>query len=162
MGSFGAHVDRCLLQVYSSGWWSLGGRRLQRKSYMPALTALVLLTAPASAQSGDEAPVRQIVFVLSAERLNCLRTHASLYRTAARDPMFIPVGECPKAPSPFMMSMLVNSSNRPKGSVAGARNEASSFIYVTKAQFECLVSIKPKSAALYKFLPQTCKIEPMG
>ena len=97
----------------------------------------------------------EVVFRLSDERLQCLRKHAAVYRAVKGDRLFIALAECPKLRARPGLSLLVNqgrSENRTNAS-------AGRILYVTKAQFECLIRSRVARAPTYRFFPDTCRLE---
>ena len=101
--------------------------------------------------SGPPAPVS---FEVSAERLACLRDHASVYRAADRPLLFIPLAACPVLPdTPILASIANQAAGKP---IDKSKN---GFIYVTRQQFECLVQAKPADAQTYRFFPDDCRLD---
>ncbi|TBY81703.1 hypothetical protein [Rhizobium leguminosarum] len=113
---------------------------------------LSLGSAVAYGQNG--ASPATVSFEVSAERLACLREHASVYRASDRKLLFIPLAECPNLPRRPVLSSLVN-----QGAGKPRDKSESGFIYVTKAEFECLIEAQPAPAQVYRFFPAECKLE---
>lgn len=98
-----------------------------------------------------------VEFHISAQALACLRLNARIYRSAPRNPLFIPLRQCPSLPTTPVLGSLVNEGPQPGRSA----DEGDTFIYITKAQFECLIKARPKKARNYRFLPQSCELGPL-
>ncbi|MDX1170772.1 hypothetical protein GOL87_28105 [Sinorhizobium medicae] len=106
----------------------------------------------------SDAPAQSLEFKLSVSQLTCLRVNADVYRGANRDPLLIPLNDCPKLPEKPIFGELF--AEAPTALKTGQNNElGDTFIYVTKSQFDCLVNARPHSANLYRFLPNACRLE---
>jgi len=118
------------------------------------MTSLSL--APAHGQSQSD-----LAYKLSDRQLRCLRSNAKVYRNAKRDPILIPLNDCPRLPDNPILGALV-AEGPTTVNVSRDTNAGDTLIYVTKSQLECLVAAMPrKGAKLFKFYPNTCQLKPI-
>jgi hypothetical protein len=100
-----------------------------------------------------------VEFRMNDGQLACLRDNSQAYLNSSRDPLFIPLDDCPNLPAvPFLGNVLAEAPT----SLDTTKDNASgdTFIYVTKSQFQCLVGAIPPPSKIYVFYPQTCQLEP--
>lgn len=130
---------------------------MQRLMVVSLSTISAILLLGMLIARGASAQPKVVEFRLSAQGLACLKKHAHVYRASKRSNLFIPVRDCPRLPATPTLGSLVNEGPG-KGKSAPTED---TFIYVTKAQFECLVAARPSEARAYRFLPQTCGLTPL-
>jgi hypothetical protein len=119
-------------------------------------SAAILLLAPFALHPARADP-KVVEFRLTAKGLACLKKHANVYRKAKKNNLFIPVRDCPRLPATPTLGSLVNEG--PGGGPQASTEDT--YIYVTKAQFECLIRTRPREARAYRFLPQSCTLDPV-
>jgi hypothetical protein len=106
---------------------------------------------------GAAAGAEEPSYVLRAEDVACLQANAETYRALPGDPLFVSVVDCPEVPSNPLLGTLTNEGPDVRLSEEQAWD---SFVYLTRAQLDCLLTAAPAAgAALLSFDAARCSLD---
>ena len=85
------------------------------------------------------------------------RPTSATYRALSGDPLFVSVVDCPEVPSNPLLGALTNEGPDVRLS---EEQPWDSFVYLTRAQLDCLLTAPPaEGAALLSFDPDRCSLD---
>ena len=130
-------------------------RHCSRRVGQLTLMWTVLVVAGVAHPQNSQVP-KPMEYLISSDRLDCLRRNAAVYRSSTRQPLFIPLADCPILPNEPFFGALRNEGPT---TIEPGSARVDSFLVVSKQEFECLIRPNNTKAKVYRFFPESCRLE---
>ena len=129
--------------------------RIVQALVYPALACLALVAMPARLAADEP-----VFFLLTAQNLSCLKSHAQDYAPQGDETSFITVADCGSegAGTGSLLDQVLNSA--PDMTIV-AEDGPDPVVALTAEDFACLERLDiPEQEGLLAFFPEACNVEP--